>query len=116
MLSPVESDGKKKTQDDETITPNGLPTIAVFNGKNSKLGCDEFIRDVQKAASRFDREDDPVWMAQVAVSALTGPAKTWFEPLDEHTKTNWNYLRPALLRKFPRASLSPYALCTHHRA
>lgn len=77
-----------------------------FEGANPKE-CEAFVSAIRRRALEQGKHRDNEWMAVFASSCFAGDAFYWYEELDEDVQNDWSRLRPALVARFGRGSISP---------
>ncbi|KAG8937579.1 hypothetical protein FRC00_003742 [Tulasnella sp. 408] len=72
----------------------------VFRGRDGQE-CEDFIRAIHKAAYAAGKLRDDAWMADVAVTCLSGRALRSYLTLEPEVKRDWSLLSLALLERYP---------------
>ncbi|KAG8941162.1 hypothetical protein FRC04_004686 [Tulasnella sp. 424] len=76
--------------------------------------CCEFVADILRYALRMGQSHDKEWVADYAATRLRGSAMRWYTlELDAASKSDWNKLQVAILRKSD--SLSPSETASSRR-
>lgn len=72
----------------------------VFSGRDGHE-CEEFVQAIHKAAYAAGKLRDDAWMADMAVTCLSGRALRYYTSLEPEVKRDWSLLSSALLEKYP---------------
>ena len=83
----------------------GTADDPIFKGRTpGGILCEDFVRAVRKHAFSERKARDDEYMADYAMTCLTGDALHWSETLPLDVRGDWSLLRPALLAKYNSAS------------
>ncbi|KAG8915463.1 hypothetical protein FRC00_004098 [Tulasnella sp. 408] len=72
----------------------------VFSGRDGQE-CEEFVRAIHKAGYAAGKLRDDAWMADLALTCLSGSALRYYASLEREVKRDWDLLRSALLERYP---------------
>ncbi|KIO31060.1 hypothetical protein M407DRAFT_19936 [Tulasnella calospora MUT 4182] len=72
----------------------------IFNGELNGITCEGFIRLVRTQAFYADKSWDYAWIAAYVSTRFDGPARRWYESLDDSVQLDWNALKNALLDEY----------------
>ncbi|KAG8937220.1 hypothetical protein FRC00_007044 [Tulasnella sp. 408] len=70
-----------------------------FRGRDGHE-CEEFVQAIHKAAYAAGKLRDDAWMADLAVTCLSGKALRYYDGLEPEVKRDWSLLRPALVARY----------------
>lgn len=75
--------------------------VSLFSGEHEGISCETFIRLVRTHAFYAGKAWDYDWIAGYASTRFDGPARRWYESLDQSVQRDWNALKNALLEEYP---------------
>lgn len=99
---------------ESTISVDGTETL-VFRGLG-RSDCEQFIRDLRRAALKLGKQRDDEYMADLAASSMADDALSWHLSLDRETRDSWEQLQRALAKKYlvgERENSARYVLLDH---
>ena len=72
----------------------------VFYGQ-SGVECEDFIIAVRRLARKFNKGNDPAWIAEMIWVCFEEDALQWHISLDNDVRQDWTQLEKALIQRFP---------------